>query len=106
MYVRFTRVCYGWHGKRVLLGSLGSPLSASNVRHAVFRLRSLLCVCAAAGLGRVAREHLAVAVALEVPVAVIITKVRRVERGPCLSRAQSTGLVLHPAATDAAVPYG
>eukprot|EP00198_Chlamydomonas_reinhardtii_P007126 XP_001696462.1 GTP binding protein [Chlamydomonas reinhardtii] len=39
---------------------------------------SLLCVCAAAGLGRVAREHLAVAVALEVPVAVIITKVELV----------------------------
>ncbi|GLC40915.1 hypothetical protein PLESTF_001055800 [Pleodorina starrii] len=38
----------------------------------------LLCVCAVAGLGRIAREHLAVAVALEVPVAVIITKVEMV----------------------------
>lgn len=35
----------------------------------------LLVVCAVAGPGRVAVEHLAVAVALEVPVAVVITKV-------------------------------
>ncbi|GLI70309.1 hypothetical protein VaNZ11_015260 [Volvox africanus] len=38
----------------------------------------LLCVCAVGGLGRIAREHLAVAVALEVPVAIIITKVELV----------------------------
>ncbi|EFJ52866.1 hypothetical protein VOLCADRAFT_102822 [Volvox carteri f. nagariensis] len=38
----------------------------------------LLCVCGVAGLGRIAREHLAVAVALEVPVAIIITKVELV----------------------------
>lgn len=37
----------------------------------------LLCVCAVAGLGRIAREHLAIAVALEVPVAIVITKVRK-----------------------------
>ncbi|GFR43379.1 hypothetical protein Agub_g4451 [Astrephomene gubernaculifera] len=38
----------------------------------------LLAVCAVGGLGRIAREHLAVAVALEVPVAVVVTKVELV----------------------------
>ncbi|KAG2502058.1 hypothetical protein HYH03_000552 [Edaphochlamys debaryana] len=38
----------------------------------------LLAVCGAAGLGRVGVEHLAVALALEVPVAVVITKVELV----------------------------
>ena len=36
----------------------------------------LLTCCALTGLGHMAREHLAVAVALEVPVAVVVTKVR------------------------------
>ncbi|KXZ52069.1 hypothetical protein GPECTOR_10g1092 [Gonium pectorale] len=38
----------------------------------------LLAVCAVAGLGRITREHLAVAVALEMPVAVVLTKVELV----------------------------
>ncbi len=36
---------------------------------------ALLCCCAVRGLGRMSREHLAVAVALQIPTAVIITKV-------------------------------
>lgn len=36
----------------------------------------LLAACTSAGLGRIGVEHLAVAVALEVPVAVVLTKVR------------------------------
>ncbi len=36
----------------------------------------LLCCCAVGGLGRMSREHLAVAVALHIPVLVVITKVR------------------------------
>eukprot|EP00798_Chlamydomonas_sp_ICE-L_P007097 gene7097-200_t len=35
---------------------------------------TLLCVCASTGLGHMSREHLAVAVALEIPVAIVITK--------------------------------
>ncbi|GAX84840.1 hypothetical protein CEUSTIGMA_g12261.t1 [Chlamydomonas eustigma] len=35
---------------------------------------TLLCVCAVGGLGRMSREHLAVAVALEIPIAVVLTK--------------------------------
>ena len=35
----------------------------------------LLAVCAVRGLGRLGREHLAVALALEVPLAVVVTKV-------------------------------
>ena len=34
----------------------------------------LLCVCPMTGLSKVTREHLAVALALEVPVAVVLTK--------------------------------
>ena len=39
----------------------------------------LLCVCASTGLTRTTREHLAVAVALEIPVAVAVTKADVVE---------------------------
>lgn len=35
----------------------------------------LLAVCAVRGLNRLGREHLAVALALEVPLAVVLTKV-------------------------------
>lgn len=34
----------------------------------------MLCVCPLAGLSRVSHEHMAVALALEVPVACVITK--------------------------------
>ena len=34
----------------------------------------LLAVCGVRGLGRVGREHLAVALALEVPLTVVVTK--------------------------------
>ena len=34
----------------------------------------LLCVCPMTGLSKITREHLAVALALEVPVAVVLTK--------------------------------
>ena len=34
----------------------------------------LLAVCGVRGLGRLGREHLAVALALEVPLAVVVTK--------------------------------
>jgi GTPase len=44
---------------------------------------ALLCVCGLAGLGRVSREHAAVAVALEVPLAFVVTKVRL-----CVTREQ------------------
>jgi len=36
---------------------------------------SLLCCCAVRGLARVSKEHLAAALALDIPVAVVITKV-------------------------------
>ncbi len=39
----------------------------------------LLCVDAVSGATRITREHLAVAVALEVPTALVITKVDAVE---------------------------
>jgi hypothetical protein len=39
----------------------------------------LLCVCATTGITRTTREHLAVAVALEIPVAVAVTKCEAVE---------------------------
>ncbi len=42
---------------------------------------ALLCCCAASGLGRITREHLAVAVALQIPVAVVITRADLVRMG-------------------------
>lgn len=45
----------------------------------------LLAVCGVRGLGRLGREHLAVALALEVPLAVVITKADAAER-PQLDR--------------------
>ena len=36
----------------------------------------LLCICPLLGLTRVTREHLAVALALELPLAIVLTKVR------------------------------
>ena len=35
----------------------------------------LLCVCGVEGLGRISREHLAVALALDIPLALVLTKV-------------------------------
>ena len=46
----------------------------------------LLAVCGVRGLGRLGREHLAVALALEVPLAVVVTKADAAGR-PQLDRA-------------------
>lgn len=52
------------------------PFTCSYGMTALLPDYALLCCCAGGGLGRVSCEHLACLVALEVPVAVVVTKVR------------------------------